>query len=111
MGGFNGGRSFYYRELIKTLKENIDIDLQNGIIAIWHDESHLNRYMLDKSPKILTPSYGYPDGSEFQFEKKIIILDKNKFGGHDSLRGINKANYFLHKLALMSFKIFNSKKH
>ncbi|MBY0476810.1 MAG: hypothetical protein K2Q24_04125 [Chitinophagaceae bacterium] len=108
MGGFNGGIGKYYRELIKTLKENIDYDLQtNKLIAIWHDESHLNRYMLDRSPKILSPAYGYPEGVELPFEQKIIILDKNRFGGHNAMRGIEKNRPFIGKIKkiLHFFKI------
>ncbi len=86
MGGLNGGKSKDYLEMIHTLSKNINIDLKNGIIALWHDESHLNHYMLDKAPKILTPSYGYPQGLHLPFEKKIVIRDKNKYGGHDFLR-------------------------
>lgn len=108
MGGFNGGIGKYYRELIKTLKENIDYDLQtNKLIAIWHDESHLNRYMLGKSPKILSPAYGYPEGIEIPFEKKVIILDKNRFGGHNAMRGIQTKRTFIDKIKkiLHFFKI------
>ena len=108
MGGFNGGIGKYYRELIKTLKENINYDLQkNKLIAIWHDESHLNRYMLGKSPKILSPAYGYPEGIEIPFEKKVIILDKNRFGGHNTLRGIQTERTFIDKIKknLHFFKI------
>ncbi len=36
-GGLNGGQSKSFLTLIKTLKSNIDKDLENGIIAIWHD--------------------------------------------------------------------------
>ena len=86
MGGLNGGVASAYLELIETLCINTQKDLQNGIIAKWHDESHLNNYLLDKNPKILSPSYGYPEGAKLPFEKKIIIRDKNKYGGHSFLR-------------------------
>lgn len=108
MGGFNGGIGKHYRELIKSLKENIDSDLkQNQLIAIWHDESHLNKYMVDKTPKILSPAYGYPEGFEMPFEKKIIILDKNRFGGHNAMRGIEQKRTFTNaiKKILNFFKI------
>lgn len=97
MGGLNGGLTPYYLELINTLSKNINDDLKKGIIALWHDESHLNHYMLGKSPKILSPSYGYPEGLDLPFEKKILIRDKNKYGGHDFLR--NKQFRILDKLS------------
>lgn len=97
MGGFNGGKAKDYLQLIENLHTNINQDLENGIIAVWHDESHLNKYMLDRNAKILNPEYGYPEGWNLPFEKKIIILDKTNFGGHNFLRGNpkpeNKQNF------------------
>ena len=59
----------------------IDQDDKNGIVAVWHDESHLNRYLsetfaLDQL-KTLTPSYCYPESWNLPFKKKILALDKN----------------------------------
>lgn len=98
MGGFNGGRGKEFRELIAALDAATDADSQNKIIAVWHDESHLNRYMLDKHPLILPPSYGFPEGMPFnkfrlwRFKRfvKMLIKDKSKpeYGGHDWLRGV-----------------------
>ncbi|CAK7304450.1 Histo-blood group ABO system transferase [Vulpes lagopus] len=34
------------------------VDQANGLKAVWHDESHLNRYLLDHKPtKVLSPEY------------------------------------------------------
>lgn len=77
-GGFNGGSSLEYLKMSKTISQNIDIDYSKGIIAIWHDESHMNRYFIDNPPtKILNPSYCYPETWRIPFEKKILALDKN----------------------------------
>lgn len=43
-GGFWGGPSAVIIEFCKQMKNNIEKDLKKGIIAIWHDESHLNAY-------------------------------------------------------------------
>lgn len=86
MGAFNGGKSKAYLKMIETLAYRIEKDLKKDIIAVWHDESHLNRYLLHRKVKKLDPGYGYPEGWELPFDKKIIILDKNKFGGHEFLR-------------------------
>ncbi|MFC6102637.1 family 6 glucosyltransferase [Olivibacter domesticus] len=88
MGGFNGGKSSAFIQLIEQLSSNIQMDLDNNIIAIWHDESHLNRYFLDHQErlKIVGPEYGYPQGWNLPLERKITILDKTKFGGHSFLR-------------------------
>jgi len=77
-GGFNGGNSKEFLKMSETLSNNIDNDYSRGIIAIWHDESHLNRYMIDNVPtKILDPSYCYPESWSIPFDKKLLALDKN----------------------------------
>jgi len=87
MGGLNGGTSKAYTQLIQTLRDNIETDLHNGIIALWHDESHLNNYLQDKSIYIKGPEYGIPEGSIGSSSAKIIFLDKRKLGGYEYLRG------------------------
>jgi histo-blood group ABO system transferase len=82
-GGFNGGSSIEYLKMAKKISENIDIDLDKGLIAVWHDESHMNRYFIDNKPtKILTPSYCYGESMNIPFEKKLLALNKN----HEEVR-------------------------
>lgn len=77
-GGFNGGSSYEFLNMSKVISNNIDIDFSNGVIAIWHDESHMNRYFIDNPPtKILSPSYCYGESMHLPFEKKLIALNKN----------------------------------
>lgn len=76
-GGFNGGTSKEYLKMAYKLSDNINKDYSLGIIAIWHDESHMNRYFIDNPPtKILSPSYCYGENMEIPFEKKLIALVK-----------------------------------
>jgi histo-blood group ABO system transferase len=49
-GGFFGGSSDYFLKAVSRMKENIDLDLSKGVVAIWHDESHLNKYFLENPP-------------------------------------------------------------
>lgn len=86
-GGFNGGTKNAYISLIKDLQRNIDEDYKNGIVALWHDESHINKYILEHKYKLLGPEYMSPEEKEMPFEKIVIVRDKNKYGGHDFLRG------------------------
>lgn len=88
MGGLNGGEKTAYLSLIDELEKRVDTDRNNKVVALWHDESHLNRYAIDhiEKIKILDPSYGYPEGWELPFEPKILIRDKSRYGGHDFLR-------------------------
>jgi histo-blood group ABO system transferase len=83
-GGFNGGTSVEYLKMSKKISNNIDIDYSNGIIAIWHDESHMNRYFIDNKPtKILNPSYCfYEQSNDKRFQRKLIALQKL----HDEIR-------------------------
>lgn len=77
-GGFNGGSSSEYLKMANKISENIDIDYSRNIIAVWHDESHMNRYFIDNKPtKILNPSYCYPESWSIPFERKLLALDKN----------------------------------
>ena len=93
MGAFNGGESEAFLQLIRTCKENIDKDLEKGLIAIYWDESHLNHYLLHRNPLVLTPSYLYPEDYDLPFEPKVLIIDKLKLGGHDFLRGLTETKY------------------
>lgn len=90
-GGFSGGRTKEYLCLCENLKSNIDKDESNNIVAIWHDESHINKYFIDNPPLTLSPSYLYPEGWSLPFQEIIMIRDKNKkeYGGHKFLRRKN----------------------
>jgi histo-blood group ABO system transferase len=80
-GGFNGGKRDAFLKMSKVISENINKDLENGHIAVWHDESHLNRYLIDHKPTvILDPSYCFPEAEwakDLPFSKKLIALDKD----------------------------------
>lgn len=60
MGGFNGGLSEEYLNLCEELNKNIHDDLENNVIALWHDESQINRYIINRKYRILPCKYGYP---------------------------------------------------
>ena len=77
-GGFNGGSKMEFLKMSDYIYKNIDRDYDNNIIAIWHDESHLNKYMADNKPtKILDPSYCYGETMVLPFDRKLLALDKN----------------------------------
>jgi len=77
-GGFNGGSKNGFLKMAKEIDKNIDIDFNNGVVAIWHDESHMNRYFINNPPTIiLSPSYCYGELMNIPFEKKLLSLDKN----------------------------------
>jgi histo-blood group ABO system transferase len=78
-GGFNGGTSNEYLKMASHISNNIDIDYSKGLIAIWHDESHMNRYFIDNKPtKILDPSYCCVEQwIDCPFGRRLLALDKN----------------------------------
>ena len=43
-GGINGGERDAYLKFCHTLQKRIRQDKDRGIIALWHDESHINWY-------------------------------------------------------------------
>lgn len=77
-GGFQGGSTARYLSACRELSERIDVDEANGITAVWHDESHWNRYLFEHPPTVeLDPGYCYPESWNLPFERKVLALDKN----------------------------------
>lgn len=82
-GGFVGGEREAFLHLAQRIVSAIDEDDANGILARWHDESHLNRVLVDSPPTLtLTPSYCYPDDAAGypwlrRHERKLVALDKS----------------------------------
>lgn len=83
-GGFQGGANFMW--YANEMKSDIDHDLQNGIIAKWHDESHLNSMYADKPYNftLFDCSYMMPESIDKRkawhinhIEPKILALEKD----------------------------------
>lgn len=88
-GGFNGGKAHLFAEMCKTLIKNIDEDEKKGITAVWHDESHINKYLLTHAVKAIPPRYLCPEERYHWYRKpfvRAILRDKRKIGGHTFLR-------------------------
>lgn len=56
-GGTWLGRRDEFLKMVKSCSETVDDDLENGLVAKWHDESHLNKWLSQNRATILTPSY------------------------------------------------------
>lgn len=78
-GGVWLGHRRQVLEMSSKLSERIQDDLDRGIIAIYHDESHLNWYFSQGLAAILPPNYCYePSYKHLGFLKpQIIAVDKN----------------------------------
>jgi hypothetical protein len=67
--------------MVRCLSENVDADLEKKVVAIWHDESHLNRYFIDKKSDVNTlhPGFATPENWEIikkAFPTKALHLHK-----------------------------------
>lgn len=80
-GGFYGGRVEEIIKLSEWCMKYILEDLNRKIIARWHDESYLNRYLSEYDPYILNEAYGYADTSGYSGPYKAILLDKETYLG------------------------------
>lgn len=82
-----GGRSEEFLKMIEICKKNVQTDLDKSVIAIWHDESHMNKYFSNKNIKALHPGFAYPEVRILGYPKLILQIEKSIIpGGHNYLR-------------------------
>jgi hypothetical protein len=74
-GGFLGGRSPDFMRMARTIAEAVDDDDSREVVAIWHDESHLNKYLAvhHARVRVLPPSYLYPQGWDIPYRSRIAV--------------------------------------
>ena len=75
-------------ELCRTLDKRIRRDLQHNVIALWHDESQINRYILFRHDfRVLDPSFCYPEGwDHLPFPCVVRIRSKARYLDIPALR-------------------------
>lgn len=85
-GGVQGGLTKFYLKTAKILSKMIDEDGERGVVAVWHDESHWNKFVFTYKDLfvVMNPSYCYPEtikGKHYAsirgLPRKIIALDKD----------------------------------
>jgi len=69
---FYGAFTEKFFELIEYGNQMVNNDLNNNIIAKWFDESHFNKFMIDKKVKMLSPYYAYPSFEPMNSFVKMI---------------------------------------
>lgn len=90
IGAMFGGTSDAFLTMCHKLKANIEEDLKKNVIARWHDESHLNRYIIGRDDvKVLSPEYCYPCGMNVSYKKKISAVSKQAKFDVNSFKGQN----------------------
>ena len=76
-----GGQVPHVLDMISELESRTQKDLDNDIIAQWHDESQMNKYFSERRDDVhvLGPEYAYPEvfKQACSFDPKIVHLAKN----------------------------------
>lgn len=85
-GGFIGGTRDAFLRLARTIAMGVEADAAAGIVAQWHDESQLNRYLVSNPPAVaLSPAYCHPENDDWyrsaiwpeDYPRLLVALDKS----------------------------------
>ena len=81
-----GGKVPEVFDLIKELNKRTTEDEKNNVIAVWHDESHLNCFYSENKDKVHTmgPEYAFPEvfAKDCDFQPKIVHMAKDNSNYH-----------------------------
>lgn len=81
-----GGKVPEVLNMIDELQDRVNKDLEKNVIAVWHDESHINKYFIENQNKVhtLSSQYAYPEvfARYCDFEPKIVHLAKDNSKYH-----------------------------
>ena len=73
-------------EMMQELQLRTQSDLEDDIIAKWHDESQMNKFFAEQRSRVhvLHPAFAFPEdfASQCQFEPKIVHLSKDNSKYH-----------------------------
>ena len=82
-GCFWGGKAKDIIDMVVECDKRVDEDALNDIIAVWHDESHMNKYFIENNdnvhtlhPGYATPQQGY-DNIKAQYKTMMVHLHKD----------------------------------
>jgi len=87
-GGFWGGTGEAVVQMCCTLRDRVARDLKKGIIAIWHDQSHLIKYATEVPHIQIGKAIVSVEENADPEETAIVFLNKDTFGGNDKLRDV-----------------------
>lgn len=83
-GGIVGGWANAFLELCRQVRGAVDADAARGVVALWHDESHLNRILTTRRRDVRTvsPSLCTPEGDVLPSPPRLLALNKE----HSAMR-------------------------
>ena len=91
IGALYIGNRNCFLEMAEELDRNVKEDLKNRVIALFHDESHLNRYIIGRSDiRVVGPSYCYPTNTDIPVEEIIGGEEKTKYFEVNKLKNTSK---------------------
>lgn len=94
---FVGGKTENFLKMAEVISERVSEDEKNNIIAVWHDESHLNKYFNENPPTDLSPSYMFPEeligNRQYPWQPKIVAINKNAFDTSFNQEKIDMGQY------------------
>ncbi len=80
-GCFWGGKIPEVFDMMDTIIARTRKDLDNDIVALWHDETHINKYFNENKDLVHTfgPEYAYPElfRDSCNFPERIVHLAKD----------------------------------
>lgn len=89
-GGFHGGTATGFIKMSITLRDRIARDMEKGLIATQHDQSHIVKYGIDVScvevPRNVIVSEEYMEGRN----PYVIFCNKQHYGGMHNLREMSQ---------------------
>jgi hypothetical protein len=76
-----GGRVPDVIEMMKELDNRTQKDLSNDVVAVWHDESQMNKFFAERRDdvRVMSPSFAYPEifSQYCDFKPVIVHLAKD----------------------------------
>jgi len=73
-GAVQGGRTADYLAAAARMEEGVAADARAGITAIWKEESHWNKCLVEIPPAVvLSPSYGRPEYQATEFPPLVML--------------------------------------
>ncbi len=85
-GAFVGGRRAEFLAMAEYLADAIDADVEEGVRAVWYEESYLNRYLIHHPPALVL-DHRYCGWEDHTVTPETLIYHRNKTAEEFDARG------------------------